>query len=200
MSARERAPPTRPSRRTPQRRRRNPRQNKTRTLGAAGASSPEPARATPAAPATAKPDSAPARETLRVGARVLAAYWNEKREFEGFWLATVKRIDHGEFTLEWFDAPGISGVQEPAPGHRRSASRVPRLGQVTRGKASCANSMGRPAGRPSSFRARPEARRAPIPTPNLRRPSHDQHHRVHRRTHPRPQRRLPPHLCRRRWS
>ena len=31
--------------------------------------------------------------------------WNEKREFEGFWLATVKRIDHGEFTLEWFDAP-----------------------------------------------------------------------------------------------
>ena len=26
-------------------------------------------------------------ETLRVGARVLTAYWNEKREFEGFWLA-----------------------------------------------------------------------------------------------------------------
>ena len=61
--------------------------------------------ATPAAPAIDKPDSATARETLRVGARVLAAYWNEKREFEGFWLATVKRIDHGEFTLEWFDSP-----------------------------------------------------------------------------------------------
>jgi hypothetical protein len=43
--------------------------------------------------------------TLRVGARVLAAYWNEKGEFEGFWLANVKRIEHGEFTLEWFDAP-----------------------------------------------------------------------------------------------
>src|SRR5271165_4381811 len=43
-------------------------------------------------------------EALRVGARVLAAYWNEKREFEGFWLATVKRIENGEFTLEWFDA------------------------------------------------------------------------------------------------
>ena len=65
----------------------------------------DPSRATPAAPAIDKPDSATARETLRVGARVLAAYWNEKREFEGFWLATVKRIDHGEFTLEWFDAP-----------------------------------------------------------------------------------------------
>ncbi len=63
---------------------------------AAGASSPEPARAAPAAPATAKPDHVPARETLRVGARVLAAYWNEKREFEGFWLATVKRIEAGE--------------------------------------------------------------------------------------------------------
>jgi len=44
-------------------------------------------------------------ETLRVGARVLAAYWNEKREFEGFWVATVKRIDKDEFTLEWFEAP-----------------------------------------------------------------------------------------------
>jgi hypothetical protein len=44
-------------------------------------------------------------DTLRVGARVLAAYWNNKREFEGFWLATVKRIEPGEFTLEWIDAP-----------------------------------------------------------------------------------------------
>ena len=74
-------------------------------IGAAGASSPAPSHATPAAPATAKLDSAPARETLRVGARVLAAYWDEKREFEGFWLATVKRIDRDEYTLEWFDAP-----------------------------------------------------------------------------------------------
>ena len=72
-------------------------------IDAAGASSPGRSRATPAAPAIDKPDSATARETLRVGARVLAAYRNEKREFEGFWLATVKRIDHGEFTLEWFE-------------------------------------------------------------------------------------------------
>ena len=42
---------------------------------------------------------------MRVGARVLAAYWNDKREFEGFWLATVKRIENGEFTLEWFESP-----------------------------------------------------------------------------------------------
>ena len=53
-----------------------------------------------------KPDSAPVRETLRVGARVLAAYWNEKREFEGFWLASVKRIEPGEYLLEWFESPG----------------------------------------------------------------------------------------------
>ena len=44
-------------------------------------------------------------EALRVGARVLAPYWNEKREFDGFWLATVKRIENGEFSLEWFEAP-----------------------------------------------------------------------------------------------
>jgi hypothetical protein len=73
-------------------------------IGAAGPSSPGPAPASPAAPAIDKPDSATSRESLRIGARVLAAYWNEKREFEGFWLATVKRIDHGEFVLEWFDA------------------------------------------------------------------------------------------------
>jgi hypothetical protein len=67
--------------------------------------SPGPPRASLATPTISKPDGAAARETLRVGARVLAAYWNEKREFEGFWLATVKRIEPGEFTLEWFDAP-----------------------------------------------------------------------------------------------
>jgi hypothetical protein len=67
--------------------------------------SPGPSRASLATPTSGKPDSAPARETLRVGARVLAAYWNEKREFEGFWLAIIKRIDRDEYTLEWFDAP-----------------------------------------------------------------------------------------------
>ena len=85
---------------------RKPASEQTTNTGVVGASSPEPARATAAAAATAKPDRAPARETLRVGARVLAAYWNEKREFEGFWLATVKRIEAGEYILEWFDAPG----------------------------------------------------------------------------------------------
>ena len=74
--------------------------------GATAASSPEPSRAALAVSATAKPDSAPARETLRVGARVLAAYWNEKREFEGFWLAIVKRIEPDGYLLEWFESPG----------------------------------------------------------------------------------------------
>ena len=73
--------------------------------GAAGAVSSGPSRVTPAVPTSDKPDSATARETLRVGARVLAAYWNKKREFEGFWVAIIKRIDHGEFTFEWFEAP-----------------------------------------------------------------------------------------------
>jgi hypothetical protein len=77
----------------------------TMNIDAPGAISPAAAPATPAAPTFGKPDTATARETLRVGARVLAAYWNEKREFEGFWLATVKRIDHNEYTLEWFDGP-----------------------------------------------------------------------------------------------
>jgi hypothetical protein len=44
-------------------------------------------------------------DALRTGARVLAAYWNEDHEFAGFWLATVKRIEKGEFTLEWIESP-----------------------------------------------------------------------------------------------
>src|ERR1700722_13850691 len=52
-------------------------------------------------------------DALRVGARVVAAYWNEKREFEGFWLATVKRIDANEFTLEWFEAPDHPAFKMP---------------------------------------------------------------------------------------
>ena len=53
-------------------------------------------------------------DALRVGARVLAAYWNEDKEFEGFWLATVKRIESGEFTLEWFDAPEYPAFKSAA--------------------------------------------------------------------------------------
>ncbi len=52
-------------------------------------------------------------DALRVGARVLAAYWNETREFEGFWLATVKRVENGEFTLEWVEAPEFPPFKSP---------------------------------------------------------------------------------------
>ena len=77
----------------------------TANFSAADPSSPGPARASLATPTISKPDSATAREILRVGARVLAAYWNEKREFEGFWLANIKRVEPDGYTLEWFDAP-----------------------------------------------------------------------------------------------
>jgi hypothetical protein len=53
-------------------------------------------------------------EALRVGARVLAAYWNEKQEFAGFWVATVKRIENGEFTLEWLESPEYPAFKSPA--------------------------------------------------------------------------------------
>jgi hypothetical protein len=64
--------------------------------------------APPASSAADRPDlvSVPNPwDALRAGARVLAPFWNEKREFDGFWLATVKRIENGEFTLEWVEAP-----------------------------------------------------------------------------------------------
>jgi hypothetical protein len=51
-------------------------------------------------------DSAPNHwEAPRVGANVLAALWDENEEFAGFWVATVKSIEKGEFTLEWFEWP-----------------------------------------------------------------------------------------------
>ena len=197
MSARQRAPPTASKPENAAATTTKPASEQNTNIGAAGPISPEPARATPAAPASGKPDSAPARETLRVGARVLAAYWNEKREFEGFWLATVKRIEPAS-TPSSGSTP--RNIRRSRAGPRTSPFRIP----SSASRASDARKsvlretpMGRPSGRPSSFRACPEPG-ARHPTPNLKRPSHDQHNRVHRRTHPRPQRRLPPHLRRRR--
>jgi hypothetical protein len=89
-------------------------------LSASVVAMPDPSRATVAAPATDKSASVTARETLCVGARVLAAYWNEKREFEGFWLATVKRIEPDGYTLEWFD-----GSEYPAFKSRPQDIAVP---------------------------------------------------------------------------
>jgi hypothetical protein len=118
--------------------------------------SPDPSRASLATPTISKPDSAPARETLRVGARVLAAYWNEKREFEGFWLAIIKRIDRDEYTLEWSTRQII---RRSRAGPRTSPCSI--LSSASRASNPRSNIFkklsGRPAGRPSSFRARPEA-------------------------------------------
>jgi hypothetical protein len=112
-----------------------------------------PGAANPVAASTSKPETPPNPwETLRVGARVLAAYWNEKREFEGFWLATVKRIDKGEFTLEWFQEP-----EYPAFKSRPKNIAVPHPESVSRASsAGCGfnpQRPGRPSGRPFYFRA-----------------------------------------------
>jgi hypothetical protein len=79
------------------------------TIGPAPAADGKPAGAAiPVAAATGGPDTGTPPtpwDALRVGSSVLAAYWNERGKFEGFWLATVNRIDKGEFTLKWSDAP-----------------------------------------------------------------------------------------------
>jgi hypothetical protein len=53
-------------------------------------------------------------EVPRVGANVLAALWDENEEFAGFWVATVKRIEKGEFTLEWFEWPEYPAFKSAA--------------------------------------------------------------------------------------
>jgi hypothetical protein len=55
-------------------------------------------------------------QSLRVGDSVLAAYWNEKREPEGWWVATVARIDGNEFVLRWPNEPQYP-VFKRAPKH-----------------------------------------------------------------------------------
>jgi hypothetical protein len=81
---------------------------------------PEASASAPVAPAS---PTAP-WDRLRVGGTVLAAYWNDAREFEGFWLATVKRIEKGELVLDWCDAPDFPALQDRAKAYRHSASGV----------------------------------------------------------------------------
>ena len=57
--------------------------------------------------------------------------------------------------------PGLSAVQEPAPGHRRSASRVPRLGQVTARKSILRKLNGAACGSPLFISRTPESRLRP---------------------------------------
>jgi hypothetical protein len=44
-------------------------------------------------------------DALRVGGTVLAAYWNEEKEIEGFWPAVITRADKNEIVLKWRDTP-----------------------------------------------------------------------------------------------
>jgi hypothetical protein len=53
---------------------------------AAGATSSAPAAASTSKPENPNVSPPNPWETLQVGAQVLAAYWNENREFEGFWV------------------------------------------------------------------------------------------------------------------
>jgi hypothetical protein len=46
--------------------------------------------------------------SLRVGSTVLAAYWNEEKEIEGWWPAVITRADDNEFRLRWRDTTEYS--------------------------------------------------------------------------------------------
>ena len=77
-------------------------------------------------------------DALRVGARVLAAYWNEKRESRA--SGSNRQADRARrIHARMVRRARISGVQDRTEKRRDRASRVPRLGQVTRGKASSEN-------------------------------------------------------------
>jgi hypothetical protein len=140
-------------------------------ISVADAISPGPAPASLATPAIDKPDSTTARETLRVGTRVLAAYWNEKRV-----RGLLGRDGQADRTRRvhprMVRRAGISALQEPAAGHRRAASGVPRLGQVTRGKTS-SQTPGAACGSPLLIRRMPMSQARAIPTPTSREQSHD---------------------------
>jgi len=71
------------------------------------------ATSTSTAPA---PSAAPTSPwaSLRVGSTVLAAYWNEEKEIEGWWPAVITRADDNEFRLRWRDTTEYTlGKVEP---------------------------------------------------------------------------------------
>ena len=70
----------------------------------------------PENPAPGEPNPTQSWLALRVGDNVLAAYWNEKKEPEGWWVATVARIEGNEFVLRWPNEPQYP-VFRRAPKH-----------------------------------------------------------------------------------
>ena len=126
-------------------------------IGAAGPISPGPSRATPAAPAIDKPDSATARETLAGRREGPGRLLEREARIRGL-LARHRQADRATANSR-SSGSTRRNIRRSRAGRRDiavAASRVPRLGQVTRGISVLAKSrMGRPAGRPSSFRACP---------------------------------------------
>jgi hypothetical protein len=69
--------------------------------------------ATSATPAPSPSPTSP-WASLRVGSTVLAAYWNEEKEIEGWWPAVITRTDDNEFRLRWRDTTEYTlGKVEP---------------------------------------------------------------------------------------
>ena len=62
------------------------------------------------------PNATQSWQSLRVGDSVLALYWNEKKEPEGWWLATIVRIEKNEFVLRWPNDPDYP-IFNRAPKH-----------------------------------------------------------------------------------
>jgi hypothetical protein len=77
---------------------------------AIGSGASEAKAATAAAPAAAAPAQNPHPsptnpwDALRVGATVLAAYWDANNEIEGWWPAIIARADIDKFALKWRDS------------------------------------------------------------------------------------------------
>jgi hypothetical protein len=63
------------------------------------------APAAPVSSASAAPNPTQAWQSLQAGESVLTLYRNEKREPEGWWVATIVRIEKNEFILRWPNEP-----------------------------------------------------------------------------------------------
>jgi hypothetical protein len=48
---------------------------------------------------------------LRVGSLVLAAYFDENEEIDGWWPALIRRVDEGKYIVTWRDAPSDPPVK-----------------------------------------------------------------------------------------
>jgi hypothetical protein len=118
--------------------------------------------ANPVSASAGKPENTSAAppnpwDALRVGAHVIAKYWEKDGSANGWWLAIITAIDKNDFIVRWPDEPKTP----PLKIERKHVAILhsafdPSSEWVRRREITTTEQLGRPLGRPFSFCALPK--------------------------------------------